>query len=155
MKKTIALLLVLLAITSCTQDIKFNNPAVQGLKDGVLWRANDSFGTLNGTSALTLVAATQFETLTLKTTSATPGTYVLGTSDSKKATFNDKKDGGNVTYQTSINVGDGEIIITEFDQEARTVSGTFRFNAKNTVATPQGSTDLNFQEGVFYKVPIR
>jgi hypothetical protein len=52
-------------------------------------------------------------------------------------------------------VGDGEIIITEFDQEARTVTGTFRFNAKNTVSTPQVNDNMNFQEGVFYKVPIR
>lgn len=155
MKRIIAFLLVSLAITSCTQDIRFNNPSVQGLKDDVLWRASDSYGSLNGTNALTIVALNQFETLTLKTTSVNPGTYILGTSDSKKATFNDTKDGGNVTYQTSIDVGDGEIIITEFDQEARTVTGTFRFNAKNTVSTPQGNDNMNFQEGVFYKVPIR
>ena len=72
MKRIIALLVVLLALTSCTQDIKFNNPSVQGLKDDVLWRASDSYGSLNGTNALTIVALNQFETLTLKTTSVNP-----------------------------------------------------------------------------------
>ncbi|HLF50697.1 DUF6252 family protein [Flavobacterium sp.] len=154
MKNLISLLMLLVVFTSCTEDVKFNNPAVQGLKDNVLWRANDSRATLGPNNSLVIEALTQYETLTLKTTSTNVGVYPLGTSDSKKATFVFSKDGVELTYATGINIGDGEIKITEFDPTNMTISGTFRFNAKNINNNPLGGDILNFQEGVFYKVRI-
>lgn len=48
----------------------------------------------------------------------------------------------------------GEIKITEYDEENFTVSGTFKFNAINSNNNPFGGPLLNFQYGEFYKVPI-
>lgn len=79
MKKVLSLLILLVVFTSCSESIKFNNPAIQALKDNELWRANDFRATIGVNNALTIEGYTQFETLTLNTTSANPGTYILGT----------------------------------------------------------------------------
>jgi hypothetical protein len=46
------------------------------------------------------------------------------------------------------------IVLTEYDPINRTVSGVFKFNAENSSNNPLEGTNLNFQQGVFYKVPI-
>jgi hypothetical protein len=48
--------------------------------------------------------------------------------------------------------GNGQIVLTEYDPINRTVSGVF--NAENSSNNPLEGTNLNFQQGVFYKVPI-
>ena len=154
MKKVISFLFILIAFTSCTEDVKFNSPSVQGLKDNVLWRANDYRATIGVNNSLTIQAYSQFETLTLQTTSTNPGTYILGTSDSKKVTFVYSNEGVVLNYATGTGIGDGQIVITEFDPINMTVSGNFRFNAENIDDNPLGGEILNFQHGVFYKIPI-
>ncbi|WP_269686433.1 DUF6252 family protein [Flavobacterium lacustre] len=154
MKKLSLFLIVLLAFISCEDNVKFNNPSVQGLKDNVFWRAVDSKATLvNG--ALTIVAVTGNETLTFKTTSTTKQTYPLGTSVSKTATYVLKNtDGTKTTFTTGIGIGEGQIVITDYDAENNTVSGTFKFNAEKTDDNSDPAIILNFQQGVFYKVPV-
>ena len=61
---------------------------------------------------------------------------------------------GTLTFATGIGKGDGQIVITEYDLINSTVSGTFKFNLANVFNNPLGGTTLNFQQGVFYKVPI-
>lgn len=101
MKKLISLLMLLVVFTSCTEDVKFNNPAVQGLKDNVLWRANDSRATIGPNNALTIEAYTQFETLTLKTTSTNVGTYILGTTNqANEASYVLSNGDQNLEYRT-------------------------------------------------------
>ncbi|WP_459640725.1 DUF6252 domain-containing protein [Flavobacterium sp. CGRL2] len=39
MKKYFYFLPLIFLLTSCTEDIRFNNPAFQTLKDNVFWRA--------------------------------------------------------------------------------------------------------------------
>jgi hypothetical protein len=79
MKRVISLLIILVGLTSCNDDVKFNNPSVQGLKDNVLWRANDSRATIGANGSLTIEGYTEDEVVTLKTSSFVAGTYVLGT----------------------------------------------------------------------------
>ena len=55
--------------------------------------------------------------------------------------------------KTWLEVTDG-IEITEFDSNKGTVSGTFRFNAINDENNPLGGEILNFNQGVFYKIPV-
>ncbi|MCA6422144.1 MAG: hypothetical protein IM568_04895 [Flavobacterium sp.] len=78
MKRFLPLFLVILAISSCQEDIKFNSPGFQGLKDDVFWRANDARAYItNGT--LTIEGLTAYEKVTLNTSSPNMGTYILGT----------------------------------------------------------------------------
>jgi len=153
MKKIASFLLIVMALTSCEEEITRNNPSVQGLKDNVLWRANDYSAVVQG-NGFVITGLTRYETLTLKTSGKTKSTYVLGVNNSRTATFVDDTNGQKLTFATGQAQGDGQIVITEYDEINQTVSGTFRFNALNVDNNPAGGEILNFQEGVFYKVPI-
>ncbi len=154
MKNFLSLFIIVILFSSCQDDVKFNNPGIQGLKDDVLWRANDVRAYISETGALTIKAYTEYEILTLQTTSANPNTYPLGTSDTKKATFEYTISGNTVTYTTGTGVGSGQIKVTEHDNVNATVSGTFKFNAMSVDDNPFGGPILNFQYGDFYKVKI-
>ena len=45
-------------------------------------------------------------------------------------------------------------MITEYDAVNKTVTGTFKFNAENTDDSSSASPTVNFQQGVFYKIPV-
>ena len=79
MKRFLFLILILVAFISCQEDVKFNNPGFQGLKDDVFWRANDARAYVSETGKLRIEALTEHETVTLNTSSPNIGTYVLGT----------------------------------------------------------------------------
>lgn len=82
MKRFLSLFIIALAFSSCQEDVKFNNPGFQGLKDDVFWRANDARAYVDATSGkLRIEALTQYEIITLNTNSANVGTYVLGTTN--------------------------------------------------------------------------
>jgi hypothetical protein len=154
MKKVFQSLLILSLFISCQEDVKFNTPALQGMKDNVFWRAIDSKATLAANGSLEIVGYTSNEKLTLKTTSTTAQVYFLGTSDSKKAIYELTDSNGTIVFNTGFGVGDGQIVITEYDAVNNTVSGTFKFNAENTLDNPLAGPVVNFQQGVFYKVPV-
>ena len=151
MKKRFVFITLLFALISCQEDVKFNNPAFEGQKDNIFWRAVDSKATLAGGS-LIIEALTRNEKLTLKTSSIISGTYFLGTSTSNTATYVMTDATSTITFTTGFGVGEGQIVITEYDAVNKTVTGTFKFNAVNSVLP---SSVLNFQYGHFYKVPVK
>lgn len=155
MKKKFLYLFLFFAFISCQEDVKFNNPSFQGLKDNVFWRAVDSKAILSTNGSLSIEAYTRNEKVILKTTSILPQTYILGTSTSKSASYVLTDPSGIITFSTGINFGEGQIEITEYDAVNKTVTGTFRFNAENnSVDNPLVGPVLNFQNGVFYKIPV-
>jgi hypothetical protein len=154
MKKQFLYLFLLFAFISCESDVEFNNPSFEGQKDNVFWRAVDSKAILAANGSLTIEAYTRNEKVTLKTTSTTAQTYPLGTSTSKTATYVITDANGTITFSTGIGIGDGQIVIEEYDAVNKTVSGTFKFNAENINNNPLVGPILNFQYGVFYKVPV-
>ncbi len=160
MKKIISLFLVIIAFCSCTQEVTFNSPSVQGTKDNYFWRAKTSSASVDIPNAtIRIVALSQFETLTLSMPLPTisqsyPATTLLGTGQISEATFSYAVNGQNLFYATGTNTDDGQIILTEYDSVNKTVSGTYRFNAYNTTNNPLGNTLVNFKQGVFYKVPV-
>ena len=81
MKRFLSLFIIAVAFSSCQEDVKFNNPGFQGLKDDVFWRANDARAYVETSGKLRIEAYTQYEIITLNTTSANVGTYVLGTTN--------------------------------------------------------------------------
>ncbi len=155
MKKQVLYILLLFAFISCQDDVKFNNPAFEGQKDNVFWRAIDSKAAIAADGSLTIDGYTRNEKLTLKTTSTTAQTYPLGTSTSKMATYVLTDANGTITFSTGIDMGDGEIVIEEYDAVNKTVTGTFKFNAVNVAINPLAGPLLNFQYGHFYKVPVK
>lgn len=155
MKKIILLLLVVVTFTACEEDTMTNTPALQGRLENVFWRAIDSQAILNDDGSLTITGLARLQTLVLHTSSKNKGTYVLGNSNTRYATFEQDFEDVVLTYQTGKDIGgDGQIVITEFDIENGTVSGNFRFNAINDENNPLGGEIINFNQGVFYKVPV-
>jgi len=144
----------LFALSSCSDDVRFNTKALQGVKDGVFWKSSDCRASLDPGNVLTIEAVSQYDKVTLKTTSTNVAIYPLGTIDDNVATYTYGVPGQEFKYATGMNVGDGLIEITEFDPTHMTVSGKFWFSSQISVANPLVSEKVNFQEGIFYKIPI-
>jgi hypothetical protein len=156
MKKHFLFLILLFSLFSCQEDVTFNNPSFQGMKDNVLWRAVQSTATVNSGGLLVIEAYTATEKVTLKTNSTALTTYYIGTTAINTATyvFTDLLTKETVTFSSGFGVGDGQIVITEYDPVGKTISGTFKFNLINTFDNPLVGPTLNFQYGVFYKIPV-
>lgn len=154
MKKQFLYLFLFFAFISCTDEVKFNNPAFEGQKDNVFWRAVDAKASLGSNGSLTIDAYTRNEKLTLKTSSVNPGTYSLEIDKVNTATYVLDDGGVKITFMTGIDKADGEIVIEKYDAVNKTVTGTFKFNAKNINDNTLAGPLLNFQYGHFYKVLI-
>jgi hypothetical protein len=154
MKKLFLIIIVLFAFISCQEDVRFNNPSLQGMKDNVFWRAIESKATLASNGSLLIEAYTGNETLTFKLDSSAKKTYFLGISNVNAVNYVLSDPSGLITFSTGFGSGDGQITITEYDAVNNTVSGTFKFNAENTYDNPLVGPVVNFQQGVFYKVPV-
>jgi hypothetical protein len=154
MKKYFGYLILFSTLIACNTEVEFNNPAFEGQKDNVFWRAIDTKAFVRTDGSLTINAYTKNEKVTLITVSKTPQTYFLGTSNSNTASYVLTDDNGTITFATGFGIGDGEIVIEEFDAINNTVTGTFKFNAENIYNNPLAGPTLNFQYGHFYKIPI-
>ena len=104
MKKLFSLLVISIVFTSCSNDVKFNNPGFQAYRDGVLFRAIDVKAYKSAqTGALSFVALAQDEEVDLNVSSAALGTYYLGTSNvNTKATYSSSFNAINLLYQTNV-----------------------------------------------------
>lgn len=154
MRRLFSLIVLLFIAVSCEDQVKFNNPAVQGLKDNVLWRATLMNAVQSPDGSLTITAYQKNDILILKTASTTVKTYLLGMDISNKVTVTEKTNGINTVFSTGKNWGDGQIVITERDAINHTITGEFKFNAKNESANPLTGTNVYFQKGFFHKVPV-
>ncbi len=103
MKKLFSLIVVLAVVSSCTTDVRFNNPGFQAYRDNTLFRAVSVTATKSiSTGVVTIQALAENETLTLTTTGTAVGTYNLGTLvTNNKATYNSTFDGSNFNYATN------------------------------------------------------
>ena len=156
MKKYFLITLVFFGLLSCEDDVRFNNPSFQCLKDNVFWRGVRSKATIASDGSLLIESLIVNETISLKTAAAEPQTYFLGTSEASKAICTVTGPAtGMVIYTTGFGVGQGQIIITEYDAINKTVTGTFKFSAENTNRSSQANATVNFQQGVFYKIPVQ
>jgi len=157
MKKIFVLLISFLTLVSCGDELEFNNPAIQGFKDGEVFRTN-TFRADIDRGGFVIQGKVQGQVLTLITTRDERGTYNLGGDNQSEALF---LDAGGVLFST-INTPDpnvqlypteGEIIIERLDRRSDNVviiTGTFWFNA----FSQDGLESVNFNRGRFYRVPI-
>ena len=156
MKKIVSLLVLLVAFASCEEDIKFNNPAVQAEKNNEKWKATSFSAKKTGNSVI-ITASNDVETVTLTINAPAPNSvHNLGLDDVNTAAYELKVDNIQETYRTGTDLGNGKIVIMgERDNNINGtdgkgfISGTFYFNAYN-----EEDEAVNFQEGVFYKVPF-
>ncbi len=163
MKKILCFILIAVSLISCGEDVQIDNTGVfRGIKDNGMWEGGNAKATIGVGSKLTIEAVTLTEVMSLKIplppmtidprNEATFVTHILGTSNTKKASYILTTPTEQYVYETNIGVGDGQVVISQYD--GNTVSGTFRFNALNTDPDSEGQPLVNLQEGVFYKVPV-
>lgn len=79
MKKIIALLSVVMVLTSCTEDITKNEPAFQAQFGESLWRTTAASASYDEGQGLVITAYSGNQEITFRTASSNPGRYVLGT----------------------------------------------------------------------------
>jgi hypothetical protein len=103
MKKLALFAVTAILFSSCEQDIQTNIPAFQAKQNDVLWKAAESSITaVNG--GLIFTAYNPAETVVLKTSAATLGTYTFGTDNfsSNYASYTSTANGGISIYDTAV-----------------------------------------------------
>lgn len=141
--------------SSCEEDVQTNNPTIQGKLDNVFWRAIDVKATVATNGSVTITGLVRDQELVLKIPSRNPGIHTLGTHANRVANYTLSFDNEDLFYTTGVNIGGvGEIKVIEYNQASNTITGEFRFNAVNIHNNPIGGEYLNFNEGVFYNVPV-
>jgi hypothetical protein len=154
MSKLFSIIALFFVLVSCEDQVKFNNPAVQGLKDNVVWRSTLFTAVQATDGSLTIEAYRKNEILTLKTSGTSVQTYPLGVDLSNTVNLVEKIGDTKTIFSTGINSGDGQIVITELDVINHTITGEFKFNAKNESLDPLNEPNVSFEKGIFYKVPL-
>ena len=132
MKNFLPLFIIALVFSSCQEDVKFNNPGFQGLKDDIFWRANDARAYVSTTGKLRIEAYTEYEIITLNTASPNVGTYVLGTTNlNNSATYSSNFNEVQLEYATVAVPGPASSISL--------VSGGTGYSSGTSIATTGGS----------------
>ncbi|WP_099712763.1 DUF6252 family protein [Flavobacterium sp. 9] len=153
MKKYYYLLITIFLLASCEEDVKFNTPAFQGLKGNVFWRAQNYSAQAKASGGIVIEGGLGVDAVSLKLPSSTPKTYILGVDNITTASYLNRLSSMAPQFTTGTNKGSGQIVITEFNNQTNTVSGTFRFTAVNANTEDLENPTVTFTEGVFYKVP--
>ena len=168
MKKIVALLMIVCVFASCEEEVSFNTPAFQARKDNFMWRAKDYTAVYDATSStLVLSAYVGFEKLTMTVepveilgdgTAAffQDATFDLSNNPDATVTYSYVNNGQTYNYATTVkDKANGEIVLQNGAiQKPGTISGKFRFDAPYIGEIPNAPERINFQEGVFYEVPI-
>ena len=106
MRNILFLLIGVLSLSGCVNDVKTNTPALQAKFNNEVWRAKQAYVEVGTDGSLTITAFTLYETVVLKTASTNPGTYVLGTTNQNNF-ISYAYDGAGIStnYDTSIYFG--------------------------------------------------
>lgn len=124
MKKLVFLLLAVLSLFSC-EDKQVNEVAFQAKVDDRLYISTDARAAINEDGSVTIQGFTGDEALTLRISNLAKGNFAIGEGFTNYAVYEDFE--GNV-YTTNPN-GEGQITISELNENDKTLSGNFDFNA--------------------------
>ncbi len=145
MQRIITLFLLTLLTFSCSNETEFNTTAFQGTINYESWLANKFHASFTDDGNLKIIGVNTGESLTLEINDISEGIYALGATAISSAVFEDE----NFDTYSTLNNGDGEIVIENYDTKNLTISGTFKFNSYSI-----SGKLVNFIHGVFYKIPI-
>ncbi|MCF1191059.1 DUF6252 family protein [Mangrovimonas sp. AS39] len=157
MKKIYVLLLAVLSLVGCQDEVEFNSPAVQGRFNGDYWKAVSMTGDYDEAGRVVITARSRYETLTIRVNAPSQGqTYQLGGESGTNSRMAALELSNGDLYSTNyLNDGesfmyppDGEVTITRWNPDLREISGEFWFNAYNET----GDETVNFSEGVFFDI---
>lgn len=138
------LLVLVSLVSSCEEEIATNTPALQGTLNDLFFKAIDARATEFDDGSFLIQGVTQRELLSLRVRKGQPGVYRLGQDTLNYGTFQDNA--GDI-YDTHPD-GSGEIVISSWDEQGKTLSGSFSF----TAILP-GADTLTVQRGIFFEVP--
>jgi hypothetical protein len=79
MRKILSMLAIAAFFSSCEQDIQTNTPGFQAKLNDVQWRGINSRVAVDANGGMTITSYTPYETVELKTSATSVGTYLLGT----------------------------------------------------------------------------
>ena len=153
--KFLLLFFALIVFMGCSDQVEFNSPAVQGYKNGEIWRATFQAADIDF-GGFVIEGGILSERVQLITTNDARGTFNLGPNSGNIAIY---VDADGTVYSTknqpdpsiSLYPSDGQIIVKDIDNDdPKGVYGTFWFNAY----TADGLRVINFNNGVFYNVPL-
>lgn len=134
MKKIASLIIVLILLSSCQEDVQFNNPGFQAYRDGVLFRGIDVKALKSASGKITLQALAQDEELSLNVSNSTVGTYFLGTTNTNNlATYSSSFNDVILEYATIVISGPVAKIATPL------ISGGSTYVTGTGIATTGGS----------------
>ncbi|WP_052184284.1 DUF6252 family protein [Psychroserpens sp. Hel_I_66] len=153
MKRIAILLITVLSLVSCGDEVEFNSPAFQGNREYGLWRAEFTSATIDENGFLTITAGNNVETVTLKIPTVAVGTYVLGDVDSMEGRY---VDANGTVYSTNNRPDPSVSIYPEYgfvkldEINNNTFTGTFQFLAFDE----SGLNSIGYNEGIFFRVPL-
>jgi len=155
-KRVLFLYLIIIGAFGCSDQVEFNTPAIQGFKNGEVWKAVYQAADIDF-GGLVIEGGNNAETLLFVTVNDNRGTYTFGGDSPNEARFTDAN---GVVYSTknapdpsvSVYPADGEIVVQSFDNNVtpKTLTGIFWFNAY----TSDGLNRINFNQGHVYRVPL-
>ncbi len=168
MKKIFLLVVALVTFSSCEEEIKFNNPSLQVMKDDELLRVENPQVLLNLDGTISITGQYGFEVLSLKVPSVNPGTYYFGLNANTVAYYKyESEDGLVLEYSTIAGVENpeqednlGELIIYDISHPksspiAGTISGEFKFRGRIMNENPFGQPSIFFHQGRFYNLAVQ
>ena len=149
--KNIVLILMLVTLFNCTDDLSNNTPGFEASVDGKEWVAQSYNATIQN-SQLSISGNNQLGTISMVIDSININSFELRSWTDDFAVFQDtilystKNDGiGSIAYLSA-----GKIDINEINYLDNFVSGHFYFECYDN----SGLHVKTVSEGVFYKVPI-
>ena len=144
MKKYILVVLSLLMLYSCSDDVTFNTPAFQGIRDTVFFKANGMRYEQNEAGQVYVYGSLGTQSVQLMLPNYGEGNFRLGPTSAAEAQFTNSN---GKLFTTGFD-GEGEVIVERAADSIYT--GTFKFRA----VSPVDTTEVYFSRGLFYKVPF-
>ena len=124
MKNFLFLLLATLSLLSC-EDVETNEVALQANVNDRLYKSTDARASLNDDGTLTIQGFTSEESIMLQLWRLGKGNFLIGEGRPNTAIYEDFE--GNI-YTTEPD-GVGVVTISELNENNKTISGNFEFNA--------------------------
>lgn len=144
MVKYFLVLVCLLSIFSCSDDVSFNSPAFQGIRDTVFFKTQATRVELRETDEVIVTGALGRQEVRLTLPSYGEGIFDLGPDNAATADFI-SIDGKQFSTRFE---GEGQVVVERVVD--CTYTGSFRFRA----ASLSDSTEVYFTKGYFYEVPF-